>query len=329
MRKKNKLLIISGPTATEKSRLALRLAYAFNGELISADARDVYKGLDILTGKDIPGGFRLVMSDIGVNSQKIQYFGNGTRLWLIDCVQRNELFTASHYKTYVDRILPNLYSRGKLPIIVGGTGFYIKAVIDGFGTLSMPPNVSLRGELSTKGLEELQRILKDANPARFASMNWSDKNNQRRLIRAIEIAHILRSAKEPSWSGIVDIYWIGLTAPAHILEKNIWNRIQVRLDRGVIREVAEEVKNGNGKISIGSPLGFDSLVFYLQGKLSLEDSVNLWFTKERQYAKRQLTWFKKEKRITWFDISGDEWEEKVTAAVSAWYTYTNSYADQN
>lgn len=323
-----KLLIICGPTATGKTRLAHELAQKFSGELVSADSRHLIKGFTILTGKDIPSHFSYHPSVLLIDGRPLGYFGNGTKIWLTDVVGEGEEISVSFYRSLAQRVIGDIWERGLLPIAIGGTGFYIKALVDSYDTLSLPPNNNLRQKLGQKTIMELQKLLTKEDQVRARSMNHSDWNNPRRLIRAIEVAQI----KSLSMKGMIieemDCLWIGLTAPFSILEQNIKERIEERIKSGVIDEVRKEIIYGEKRHFLQTILGFDAIFSHLQGKISKEEAIVLWFQKERQYAKRQLTWFSKEKRIRWFDISSEFWKEDVTAYVSQWYTKKERYADK-
>jgi tRNA dimethylallyltransferase len=175
---------------------------------------------------------------------------------------------------------------------------------------------------------ELQNLLRIEDLDRARSMNNSDWNNARRLVRAIELAQVRPSTKVRTGSEGMDYLWIGITAPFPILEQNIKRRIDRRLKSGVLDEVSKEIAYGKKPTISRTVLGFEPLSAHLQGKISREEAMLLWFQKERQYAKRQLTWFSKEKRILWFDISSESWKDDVTAYVGQWYTKRQRYADQ-
>lgn len=314
-----KLLIVCGPTATGKTHLALMLAAQFSGELMSADSRHIYKGLDILSGKDIPDEFVFKGGEMVVDNVPLRYYGNGTRIWLVDVLPRNVVMSASLYKRIGMSVLGDIWSRGCLPIIAGGTGFYIRALVDGFETLHLPPNPVLRRELATLPTHELQEKLVSLDPRRHTSMNPSDWNNPRRLIRAIEVAQNTPEASAEGLEG-VECLWIGLRAPIGVIEQHIRNRIEERMQKGVFDEVKEfKERERNYKDAVPT-IGMGVIVLFLEGKITREEALAGWFRQERQYAKRQFTWFSKEKRITWFDVSSDTWESNVTSYVSRWYT---------
>ena len=185
MIKMRKLLIISGPTATGKTKLALKLAKLFGGELISADSRQVYKGMDIGTGKDR-----------GTENRK-QKTENRIHIWGYDLVAPNEEWSAAHFVKLANKLIPKILKRDKLPIVVGGTGLYIKDLLRPPETLFISPNKKLRRLLEKLTLPQLQNKLRRINSRRFNIMNQSDRQNPRRLIRALEIG--ILSPKGVSW----------------------------------------------------------------------------------------------------------------------------------
>lgn len=268
-----KLLVICGPTATGKTTLAAELAKRFNGELVSADSRQVYRGMDICTGKDRP--------DVPI--------------WLYDVVNPDEEFSVSQWAKLANAAIIDIVSRGKLPIIVGGTGLYINALIHPFETIDIPPNTSLRKKLSALSVAQLQAMIPRGE------MNASDWNNPRRLIRKIEIASSPKIDLQGESSKSYDSLIIGITASWVILDKRIDERLNNRLQQGMEKEIEGlRVAYGRGLPSM-SAIGLN----------------------EHAYARRQLTWFKKQGDIHWFDVTDEKISDKVTALIHAWYTTTN------
>ncbi len=166
-----KILIVCGPTATGKTQLAANLAKKFNGELISADSRQVYRGMDVVTGKDWP---------------------KDTTIYGYDLVRPDENFSVAHFVTHARTLINQIIKRKKLPIVVGGTGLYINSLVNPPETLSVNPDWQLRKRLETKSTRQLQDQLKKLNPQRWRQMNHSDQLNPRRLIRAIEVGQSLQ-----------------------------------------------------------------------------------------------------------------------------------------
>ena len=318
-----KVLIICGPTATGKTYLALELAKLFKGELINADSRQIYKGLDILSGKDIPKSFHFHYSDLFIESFQIGYWEANTRIWLVDLLERNKIFTVYQYQQAVKQIIDDILKRGKLPIIVGGTGLYISSIINPIA-VSVPPNYRLRRKLHNLKTSELQDYIKRLNIKMYETLNNSDQSNPRRLTRIIEKTYSQKTSIK-NHNQQLDFYKIGLTAPIDFLEKNINDRIDERISRGVLYEIKNS-KSSQKNFNPGeSVIGFDLLSEVLKGKLTLDTAKKMWFTRDRKYAKRQLTWFKKDTSIHWFDISKQFNIPDVAGQVAAWYTSPNAY----
>src|SRR3989344_1440959 len=217
----NKVLIICGPTAVGKTSLALELAKKFNGELLSADSRQVYKGMDIITGKDLPK--------------------DGTKIYLTDLVFPNQDFNIAQWRKEALKVIEKLHSENKLPIVVGGTGFYIKALTENIKTINIPQNKNLRKQLKGKTVLELFEILTGINPVKAAQMNQSDKNNPRRLVRAIEVSQSSNKTQDNFKN--FDYTIIGLTIPKHILFEKIDNRVEERIKQGALKEVEDLLKS--------------------------------------------------------------------------------------
>ena len=277
-----KILIICGPTATGKTALAAKLAKRFSGEIISADSRQVYQGMDIVTGKDKP---------------------RGVKIHGLDLVKPNEAFSVAHFVTYARSLINQI----SFPIIVGGSGLYLNSLINPPATLTVPPNWTLRNQLEKKSVLRLQQQLRKINPERLRQMNQSDKSNPRRLIRAIEVSSRLQGENLQVIK--YDVCWIGLTAAKKILDRRIAKRVQARLKKGAVQEW-RKLKN-----KYGSELPAMSAIGYAQ-----LPKVEQWILAEQQYARRQQTWFKKNKKIHWWDITRKNWQQPVVKLVDSWYT---------
>jgi tRNA dimethylallyltransferase len=318
-----KLLIICGPTATGKTELALYLAKKFNGELISADSRQVYKWMDIGTGKDIPEGFEFRVSSFEFEDIEVCYYTNGNiRIWGYDLVKPTEGFSAGRYVKIVKRIIGDIYDRDKLPILVGGTGLYIKGVVDGIKTAEIPKNAKLRKSLEQNSAGKLYNILARVDPTKAASLNLSDKNNPRRLIRAIEVADYYQNNTDKKGIQHIgfDKLFVGLTMPRDLLNKRIKARVHKRMKQDIESEINELfIKGVVWRHQSMDALGYRQWEGYFNGSLTKDEVVIKWINDEVKYAKRQMTWFKKDKRITWFDINGKNWKLNVEKVVNKWY----------
>ncbi len=297
----NKLLVICGPTATGKTNLAGVLAKKFDGELVSADSRQVFRGMDIGTGKD---------------------YINGVKIWGYDLVSPKREFSVSKYLKFANKTIEDILKRGKLPILVGGTGLYIKGVVSGIPTVNIPRNEELRKQLETKGVNELFENLASMSPTRAGNMNSSDRKNPRRLIRAIEIAQysITKGFKQKTSVINYDVLMIGLTAPDNMLNEKIERRVDDRVRDGIKEEIKKLLKSGvNWEDQSMFSLGYRQWRDYFEGDVEEDVVISEWKKEERKYAKRQMTWFKKERNIIWFDVTSNEYPWNVEKIVSVWH----------
>lgn len=333
---KNNVLIICGPTATGKTSLAFDLAKQFDGELVSADSRQIYKGLNLLTGKDIPKGSIYHTSPLhtifgGKRYSHGYYAIENIRLWMVDETTYEEEYSVGHYQFFAKTIIDDILKRKKLPILVGGTGLYIQSIVMPFSTALIPPNGVMRKKYVHKSVRQLQDILKEISTSRLEVMNNSDKHNPRRLIRAIEITTWVKKHTIPSESlnMIYTPYIIGLTAPVETIKKKIKQRIVKRWNDGALDEVKnflEDHHHINMPLTI---LGFGQINKYLAGSITKKRANDLWLHEELSYAKRQLTWCKKQKNIHWFDIQLDTCREDIYRLVQEWYTKVHDNESRN
>lgn len=300
----NKLLIISGPTATGKTKLALHLAKVLNGELISADSRQVYKEMNIGTGKE---------------------YSAGIPIWGYDLVSPNEEWSAAHFVKFANQIIPKIYRRKKLPIIVGGTGLYIKNLLRPPETLFIPPDPKLRQKLEKITLTQLQTKLRRVSPNRFSQMNQSDRHNPRRLIRAIEVEKFakLHISRGVSWrrreTPHKNILHIGITALVKQTDRRIEKRVSYRLKQGLELEVKNLVNKYGWNSILSSTIAYREWRQYFKNKIPRELVTKTWTVHEKQYARNQLTWFKKQPGIRWFDITAPGFPDDVVSLVKQWY----------
>ncbi len=275
-----KVICIVGPTASGKSALGVLVARAVEGEVISADSRQVYRGLDIGSGK-------ITHSEMG-----------GVPHHLLDVADPKNVFTASDFAREGSSTVHTILSRKHIPIVVGGTGFYIDALLGGVSLPEVPPNEALRLELEKKTLDELQNLLKEKDPERFLTI---DIKNPRRLVRAIEIAEALGKNPPPAPESPYNILWIGLALPTNELMGRIRTRLQERINAGMIDE-AKRLHDEGLSFERMEHLGLEYryLARFLTGKLTREQMAVELEKEIVQYAKRQMTWFKKNKNIQWF-----------------------------
>ncbi|MFZ2522447.1 MAG: tRNA (adenosine(37)-N6)-dimethylallyltransferase MiaA [Minisyncoccia bacterium] len=276
-----KVLVILGPTSMGKSDLAVRLAKKFNGEIISADSRQVYKGLNIGTGK--------------ITEKEML----GVPHHLLDVVSPKKIFSVSDFQKIAIERIENILSRGKLPIICGGTGFYIDSIVHGIVLPEVPPNPKLRKILEKKSLEELVKILKKLDKNRLENI---DQKNKVRLIRAIEIAKSLgKVPKVKKEESKYDFCQIGLRIDDYNLKKKIRNRLFLRIKKGMIKEAENIHKNGlTYKRMKELGLEYRFLTDFLEKKITKVELFKKIMDGNWNYAKRQVTWFKRDEKIKWF-----------------------------
>src|SRR3989344_4094344 len=316
----NKLLVVCGPTVTGKTNLAIRLARKFNGELISADSRQVYKGMDVGTGK-LPssGKWNLACRQAGVESGKLR---KGAGLWkvdwvgihLYDVVEPNEQFSAADFYELARKTIRKIWQRGKLPILVGGTGLYIKVVLEGLDTLGTPANYALREKLESLSLEKLQNQLQKVNPQRAGEMNHSDWSNPRRLIRAIEVVISIQNLKVKNknlTNAKMDVLKIGLIADRKVLDKRADKWVGQVMDNDLDVEVKKLIDQGNRSVIPMQGMIYKPTIDFVEKKITEKDWKIKLSTEMHAYISRQLTWFKKDNEIIWFDIDSGIYPQNV------------------
>ncbi|MBI2008374.1 hypothetical protein HYS82_01825, partial [Candidatus Amesbacteria bacterium] len=256
----NKILIICGPTATGKTKFGIEVAKKFNGEIVSADSRQVYTGKNLIHGKDLPHNSQPTTSNIAWRDRFLKYYlVSGTKIWLYDIVDPGEEFSVAHWKECADLIITDILTRKKLPIVVGGTGLYLKSLSQDLNQISIPPHPLLREKLRNKPVKYLFNYLNRIDSFKAASLNYSDRHNPHRLIRAIEIASFTRgplaalqedllqnlqkrtsySKKDSPFSPertVLNRLQVGLTASRDTLYKLVDQRIKERINLGAASE---------------------------------------------------------------------------------------------
>lgn len=298
-----------GPTAVGKTDLAFTLAKKFDGALISADSVQVYKGLDIVSGKDLP------KTAIKNGNNAGFYIDRGIPIFLLDVVEPTSSFSLHDFYKFATRYKQLILEQGKLPIVVGGTGLYVQTLLDGFNKSTMP-DLSLRKKLEKLSVSELQQLLPDD---KLQKLNDSDRNNPRRLIRAIEIESSkqqVASSKRNSYESLV----IGLTCDREVLKQRIDARVDTRLKQGALDEVSslfknykilsDQVKNANG---------YKQLFSFLKNEISLDEAIYRWKISEYHHAKNQMTWFRKYGMVEWFDIEKANFKKEIEKRVGDFY----------
>lgn len=272
---KPKILVIVGPTASGKSDLAIQLAQKFNGEIISADSRQVYRGLDIGTGK------------VSKREQKL------VPHHLLDVADPHRQFSVVRFQKLGRATVVKILKNKKRPIIVGGTGLYVDALVYNTNLPQVPPNPKLRAKLEKLSAEQLFQRLQKLDPVRVSSI---DPHNPRRLIRALEIIDATGSpVGEIKKESPYEILWLGLNPKD--LKKRIHSRLKKRIKQGLIREVKKSKLSPKRLFDLG--LEYRWVGQYLQNKISKKEmEIGLEHAID-QYAKRQMTWFKRNKEIRW------------------------------
>jgi tRNA dimethylallyltransferase len=312
-----KILVILGPTSSGKSDIAIKLAKKFNGEIISADSRQIFRRMDIGTGK-IPRdkkSLALRNSESSAQGRKkpsfdLQkvYLSGSVPHHMINIVSPRTDFNVAKFKSLAEKIIEDILQRGKLPILCGGTGFWIKAIIDNVNFPEVKPDWKLREKLEKYSAEKLFAMLKKLDPTRA---NTIDSKNKVRLVRAIEICKKIGSVpKIPTFSkasaGKQNTRYqplqIGIKLSREQLYKNIEKRVLARFKQGMIEEVKKlhEQRLSWKKIqSFG--LAYFWIPLYLQNKIFKPELIEKVIQAEKNYAKRQITWFKRDKRIKWLE----------------------------
>jgi len=290
--KKQKILVILGPTSSGKSDLAIKLAKKYNGEIISADSRQVYRGMDIGTGR--------VRT---TRNAKRETLSGGVRHHMLDIVSPRTNYNVAKFKKQSEKIIEDILKRDKIPIICGGTGFWIQAIVDDVNFPEVKPDWKLRKKLEKYSAEKLFRILKKLDHKRASII---DSKNKVRLIRAIEICKTLKKVPKIKYTKYdirntkYNFLQIGLKLPKTKLHKNIKRRVKQRFNQGMIAEVKKLHARGLSWKKIQSfGLAYYWIPLYLQKRISKDELVKKIIQAEKNYANRQMTWFRRDKRIKW------------------------------
>lgn len=277
----NRVIAVVGATASGKTSYAIELAKKINGEIISADSRLVYKGMDIGTAKPTID-----------EMQEIPHY-------MIDVVEPEYNYSVGLYVKEAKKHITDIISRGKVPIVVGGTGLYFRVLLENYDLPDVKPDYELRKELSSYSYEELLEMLTKLDEK---AANSVEKNDKKKLIRYIEIIKLagkpldlVRGVKEKEFN----VEWIGLNFPREILYDRINKRVDLMIEQGLIDETKKLLQK-HGRISnITDTIGYREVLSYLDGELSLDEAKDKLKQNTRNYAKRQLTWFRKNEQINW------------------------------
>ena len=289
------LIVIAGPTATGKTSLAIELAERVGGEIISADSVQVYRYLDIGSAKPTAAEIKDIPH------------------YMLDLVDPDVNFTVFDYQTIARKHIWDIYKRGKQPILVGGTGLYIKALVDGYsfrsGKVEPAIRKQLQEELDSFGKEHLYRKLQEIDPERGAKLHINDT---KRIIRALEYYYMtgepISRQQEMTITGAggspaYRLLMIGLHMQREVLYDAINHRVDLMLEKGLLHETENLMDKGfGGDLKAMQSLGYRHMSMYLQKKWEWDEAVSMLKQDTRKFAKRQMTWFQADKRINWFEI---------------------------
>lgn len=307
-----KIVVICGPTASGKTALSIALAKAFDGEVVSADSMQIYRRMDIGTAKPTKEEM------------------DGVPHHMLDVAEPGEAYSVSRYVEEATACVEDILARGKLPIVCGGTGLYIDGLIR--GTDYQPAGTDngireqLEGEWETQGAEQMMARLAAADPDSAARLHLSDK---RRILRALEVylatgetitVHNARTkAIPPRYEAVM----IGLnTEPRQILYDRIDRRVGVMLEQGLLQEVQSLLEDGLLEGTAAQAIGYKELLAYFRGEMTLETAADLIRQKSRNYAKRQLTWFRRDERVKWIVYNAPEAAQAVLQEATNYLTQT-------
>ena len=302
---KEKILVLAGPTGVGKTELSINLAKKLNGEIISADSMQIYKYMDIGSAK--------------VTKEEMQ----GIKHHLIDVVDPGEEFSVSDFKDHGEEALKDIYSKGKLPMIVGGTGLYINSLTCNMNFTESEKDDEYRKELDAlaeeKGNVYVHELLKDIDPISYKNIH---PNNRKRVIRALEVYKVTGqpfssyNAGEKLYDSNYDIHFYVLTMDRAKLYERINKRVDIMMEKGLLEECIKLKEMGyTSSMQSMQGIGYKEILYYLEGKISLEDAVDMIKQGSRNYAKRQLTWFRRDPRAIFLDkdvLSEEEIIDKIS-----------------
>ncbi|OAT82739.1 tRNA (adenosine(37)-N6)-dimethylallyltransferase MiaA [Bacillus sp. MKU004] len=301
---KEKLIVLIGPTAVGKTKTSIHLAKSFNAEIISGDSMQIYKGMDIGTAK--------------ITIEEME----GVPHHLIDIKDPKESFSAAEFQQLVREKISEIHSRGKIPMIVGGTGLYIQSVIYDYQFTDSPGDAEYRGTLEERvkdeGIGPLYDELQRIDPSAAKNIH---PNNTRRVIRALEIFHCTGETMTDYQSSQIDdpLYetaLLGLTMDRDKLYDRINKRVDIMVEEGLIEEVQTLYNQGVHNVQSVQAIGYKEIYEYLEGRISFDRAIETLKQNSRRYAKRQLTWFRNKMDVTWFDMTAEEDHDKIISGIS-------------
>lgn len=290
--KLQKLIVICGPTASGKTSWSLKLAKKYDGEVISADSRQIYKKMDIGTAKE--------KGDWLNNDLRKTFYVEGIPHHLMDFLDPGKNFTVAEFRDKAIKYAKMAHYKGRIPFLVGGTGLYIHVVVDNLSIPRIPPNKKLRESLEKKTNEELMVWLKKLDPKTAKTV---DPNNNRRIIRALEVCMLSGepfSEQQLKGEPIFDVLQIAIDQPREVLYDRINRRVDEQMKMGLLTEIKNLLKQKYiWELSSMSGIGYRQFKDYFEGNMNLSQAVENLKQANRNYAKRQMTWFRRDPRIHW------------------------------
>lgn len=288
---KQKLLVLGGPTAVGKTELSIKLAKELNGEIISADSMQIYKYMDVGSAK--------------VTEDEM----DGVKHHMIDVIEPDIPFSVADFKEYGDKALSDIINKGKFPIIAGGTGLYINSLTCNMNFTDAEKDEKYREYLESlaleRGNEYIHQMLKECDPI---SYNEIHANNRKRVIRALEVFKLTGKpfssydAGADFYKSDYDVYYYVLTMDRDKLYNRINKRVDIMIEKGLIDECMKLMTMGyTSNMQSMQGIGYKEILYHLEGKISLDEAINMIKQGSRNYAKRQLTWFRRDKRCVFLD----------------------------
>jgi tRNA dimethylallyltransferase len=302
---REKLVVIIGPTAVGKTKLSIDIAKRFNGEVISGDSMQIYRSMNIGTAK--------------ITEEEME----GIKHHLLDIKSPNDSYSVAEFQENVRNVIKDITGRGKLPIIVGGTGLYIQSVIYDYHFSEKGSDSSIRAKLeneaSEQGIEAIYARLQEIDPSTCEKIH---PNNHRRVIRALEVylttGKTMSQYLEEQEEGelIYDVALIGLSMDRNMLYERINFRVDKMIEVGLLEEVKSLYDQGLRNVQSIQAIGYKEIYDYLDGNITLDEAIELLKRNSRRYAKRQLTWFRNKMDVTWFDMTNIDYKKKLTEIIS-------------
>lgn len=297
---KKPLIVILGPTASGKTALSLRLALEVDGEIISADSRQIYREMDIGTDK--------ISEEI---REKIPHY-------MINVRDPDQAYSLADFQREAKNIIEDMHRRGKVPLLVGGTGLYISSIVQNYQLPAAPPDPKIReeleAELEKEGAETLHAMLAELDPLAASKIH---PNNHRYLIRALEINLSTQKTTEEQKKKAdcpYEVFQIGINWPNEVLYDRINRRVDVQVKEGLIEETQKLFSRYDKKLPSMTGLGYKQMVQYLEGDITLEEAAELIKKETREYARRQRTWFKRDQSIYW--VTGETLAQELNKAAN-------------